>query len=75
MPHGILEWDIDQLQHAMHLNVDDIRAYFTDGRRISFMLERRLMREVLGGRLAISAGASTTKIPRWRALELLQTVA
>ena len=47
MPHGILEWDLDQLQHAMHLNVDDVRAYFTDGHRVSFMLERRLMREVL----------------------------
>jgi hypothetical protein len=56
MPHGILEWDLDQLQHAMHLNVDDVRAYFTDGRRVSFMLERRLMREVLGGRLATSEG-------------------
>ena len=56
MPHGILEWDLDQLQHAMHLNVHDVRAYFTDGRRVSFMLERRLMREVLGGRLAVSEG-------------------
>lgn len=56
MPHGFLEWDIDQLQRAMHLNVDDVRAYFTDGRRVSFMLERRIMREVLGGRLAASEG-------------------
>ncbi len=56
MPHGILEWDLDSLQHAMHLNVDDVRAYFTDGRRVSFMLERRLMREVLGGRFSASEG-------------------
>src|SRR2546425_12480156 len=35
----------------MHLSADEVRAYFTDGRRVSFMLERRLMREVLGGNL------------------------
>jgi len=40
----------------MHLTVDDIRMYFTDGRRVSFVLERRLMREVLGGKLAVSEG-------------------
>jgi hypothetical protein len=56
MPHGHLEWNLDQLQAAMHLNVEDVRAYFTDGRPVSFMLERRITREVLGGRLATSEG-------------------
>lgn len=56
MPHGTLEWDLDLLQQAMHLDVEDIHTYFTDGRRVSFILERRLMREVLGGKLAQSEG-------------------
>lgn len=56
MPHGILEWDLGLLQRAMHLTLDDVRTYFTDGRRVSFVLERRLMREVLGGKLAVSEG-------------------
>lgn len=56
MPHGTLEWNLDELERAMKLNRDDVRAYFTDGRRVSFILERRLMREVLGGHLAGSEG-------------------
>ena len=56
MPHGTLEWDLGLLQRAMHLTVDDVRTYFTDGRRVSFVLERRLRREVLGGTLAVSEG-------------------
>ena len=56
MAHGILEWDLDLLRNAMHLSVNDIRTYFTDGRRVSFILERRLTREVLGGELAASEG-------------------
>ena len=56
MPHGYLEWNLEELRAAMHLNAEDVLAYFTDGRRVSFMLERRIMREVLGGRLAASEG-------------------
>ena len=127
MPHGYLEWNVEELRAAMHLNAEDVLAYFTDGRRVSFMLERRIMREVLGGRLAASEGddhdlvdsqgrkwevrsvsaggyvisditqfpripywlveaqlvrrwwdagqlATATRIPRWRALDLLGTV-
>lgn len=37
----------------------DVRDYFTDGRRISFLIERRLAREVLSGAsLASSEGAA-----------------
>jgi hypothetical protein len=35
----------------------DVRLYFTDGRRISFMLERRLAYEILKGQLAPNEGA------------------
>lgn len=34
-----------------------MRDYFTDGRRVSFLLERRIAHEVLKGRLAPSDGA------------------
>lgn len=41
----------------MKLTPDDVRLYFTDGRRVSFMLERRIAYEVLNGTLAPSEGA------------------
>jgi hypothetical protein len=53
---GVLEWDLAALQSSLHLSEAEVCAYFTDGRRVSFILERRLMREVLGGCLAVSEG-------------------
>jgi hypothetical protein len=53
----LLEWDLDALERALRLSRDDVRLYFTDGRRVSFLLERRIAREVLHGRLAPSEGA------------------
>jgi hypothetical protein len=38
----ILEWDVDQLASAMHLTKEEVLTYFRDGRRISFILERRI---------------------------------
>lgn len=40
----------------MHLPAADVRAYFTDGRRVSLLIERRVMREVLHGTLAPHEG-------------------
>jgi hypothetical protein len=54
---GLLEWNLEALEHAMRLSKADVRLYFTDGRRVSFLLERRLANEVLRGRLAPSEGA------------------
>lgn len=56
-PAGILEWDLSHLATAMRLNPSDVKLYFTDGRRVSFMLERRIAYEVLNGTLAPSEGA------------------
>ncbi|MDF1659770.1 MAG: hypothetical protein P1U58_19310 [Verrucomicrobiales bacterium] len=56
-PSGILEWDLPELATAMRLQEADAMLYFTDGRRVSFMLERRLAYEVLDGTLAPSEGA------------------
>jgi hypothetical protein len=42
----------------MKLSASEVREYFTDGRRVSFILERRISREVIKGTLASSEGAS-----------------
>ncbi len=41
----------------MRLRDDAVHQYFTDGRRVSFILERRIASEVLHGRPAPSEGA------------------
>ncbi len=41
----------------MHLTEEDVQLYFTDGRRVSFLLERRIAYELLNGTLAPSEGA------------------
>jgi hypothetical protein len=56
-PHGKLEWDLNQIASSLKLAPKDTKDYFTDGRRVSFILERRLAYEVLGGTLAPSEGA------------------
>ncbi|OGA46754.1 MAG: hypothetical protein A3F74_20710 [Betaproteobacteria bacterium RIFCSPLOWO2_12_FULL_62_58] len=45
------------MSRVLKVGVDDVRAYFTDGRRVSFLLERRIAYEVVKGRLAPSEGA------------------
>lgn len=56
-PFGKLTWDLPALARLLKVSEEDVREYFTDGRRISFLIERRLMREVFGGKLALSEGA------------------
>jgi hypothetical protein len=53
----ILSWDVDALTQAMKLHTSEVEQYFMDGRRMSFILERRIAREILGGRIADSEGA------------------
>ena len=55
-PEGVISWDADALRQAMRLSEDEVREYFTDGRRISFLLERRINREFVHGTLAPSEG-------------------
>lgn len=55
---GKLTWDVDKLVDALHMDREDVIKYFRDGRRISFILERRICKEVLGGKLPESEGAS-----------------
>jgi hypothetical protein len=57
-PDGILEWNLDLLAESLKIDVESVKTYFQDGRRISFLLERRINNEILGGKLAPSEGAS-----------------
>jgi hypothetical protein len=56
MPSLLLEWDLNALSCSMHLEPDEVLTYFRDGRRISFILERRI-RDALGWSLAPSEGS------------------
>ena len=49
-PNGNLIWDVEDI-------ANDVREYFTDGRRVSFIIERRIAREVLKGSISKSEGA------------------
>lgn len=51
------EWDVNALAKAFNVNDEDVSAYLTDGRRASFMIERRLVNENRGWKLAQSEGA------------------
>lgn len=57
-PNGVLSWDIQKIAEALKIGKEDVREYFTDGRRVSFILERRIAREVIKGTLAPSEGAA-----------------
>ena len=52
-----LRWDAEQLARAFRITVDDVQEYLTDGRRVSFIIERRLRNENPGWKLAPSEGA------------------
>ena len=50
-------WDDQELARAFKVTVTDVREYLTDGRRASFIIERRLKWENPGWSLAPSEGA------------------
>lgn len=52
-----LTWDEDELARAFRVTPEDVREYLTDGRRVSFIIERRLKWENPGWALAPSEGA------------------
>ena len=54
---GTLTWNLELLTEAMKITSDDVRTYFTDGRRVSFIMDRRIAYEVIGGTPAASEGA------------------
>ena len=52
-----LRWNEEELARAFKVTTEDVREYLTDGRRVSFIIERRLMWENRGWKLAPSEGA------------------
>jgi hypothetical protein len=56
-PNGVLTWNLSEIANALKINSQDVREYFTDGRRVSFILERRIANEIIHGKLARSEGA------------------
>jgi hypothetical protein len=52
-----LRWDEEELARAFKVTTTDVREYLTDGRRVSFIIERRLKWENPGWKLAPSEGA------------------
>ncbi len=57
LPRFTMTWDAEELARAFKVSVEDIREYLTDGRRVSFIIERRLKWEHEGWQLAPSEGA------------------
>ena len=56
-PRFQMRWDLEELARAFRVREQDIREYLTDGRRVSFIIERRLKWEHPGWTLAPSEGA------------------
>lgn len=57
MADGWFEFDIEAIAVALGISEDDTEAYFTDGRRVSFLIERRHRDAMPGSTLAASEGA------------------
>jgi len=55
-PTRTLTWNIEEVAAALRVDVQSVREYFTDGRRVAFLIERRIAREE-GFKLAPSEGA------------------
>ena len=54
---GTFSWDLTQISSALHISEADAKAYFKDGRRVSFIMERRIAYEFLDGSVSPSEGA------------------
>ena len=69
-PTKILTWNIDGLAVALIVDVHSVREYFTDGRRVAFLIERRIAMEE-GLKLAPNEGAAFDLVDgnggRWEA--------
>lgn len=74
MQIGTLAWDVEALAQELHLSVDETLEYFKDGRRGSFVVERRIAKEIIRGKIAESEGSSfdvyDTKGNKWEVRSL-----
>jgi len=44
-PPRKLTWSVEELAGALRIDASSVREYFTDGRRVAFLIERRIARE------------------------------
>tara|TARA_B100000886_G_C20324198_1_gene449462 strand:- start:304 stop:777 length:474 start_codon:yes stop_codon:yes gene_type:complete len=56
-PSGHLNFDLQEIATALRISKKDAQIYFTDGRRISFLIERRAVDAMPGSSLAPSEGS------------------
>ena len=56
--NGTLSWSIEKVANALKIGVEDVREYFTDGRRVAFIIKRRISKAVVRGHLTASEGAA-----------------
>ena len=56
-PSGYFRFDLDKIAEALGISQHDTKLYFTDGRRISFLIERRAVGIMPGSMLAPSEGS------------------
>jgi len=57
---NLLKWSISDLAKAMKISEQDVKMYFTDGRKVSFIIERRLAYGIVHGKLAPNELQGTT---------------
>ncbi len=56
-PNGYFRFDLEKIAGALGISEEDTQLYFTDGRRVSFLIERRAVEIMPGSRLAPSEGS------------------
>ncbi len=56
-PTGYFKFDLAEISKALRITDDDTKKYFTDGRRVSFLIERRAVESMPGSRLAPNEGS------------------
>lgn len=52
-PDGSLQWDLDDVASALKITPEDVRLYFTDGRRVSF-IRSKLIYDALKSRIEMT---------------------
>ena len=63
-PSGYFRFELDKIAEALGISQHDTQLYFTDGRRVSFLIERRAVEVMEGSRLAPSEGSGFDLIDR-----------
>jgi len=64
-PSGYFRFELDKIAEALGISQHDTQLYFTDGRRVSFLIERRAVEVMEGSRLAPSEGSGFDLIDRY----------